>query len=847
MKLHSKPFNLSIVQVYAPTSASSEEDIETFYSDLDVAHKACGSQDMVIVMGDMNAKVGQEQDPMKEIVGRYGLGQRNDRGDLWVDWCTTHEQVIMNTWFQHHQRHLYTWKSPGDVVRNQIDYITINRRFRNSILQVKGYPGADCGSDHVPIVATMKVKPRALITSKSVKKLQIDLLRTNKDYHNAFHHNISEQLQGIDAIDNLEDRYTKFKDALIESAQQVLPVVETTAKQKWMTDEILQKMEQRRLAKGNNALYTLLDGEIRQECKDAKENMLMEQCQLIEQLDAAHKTNLVHSQIRLATGKRHGPGVATCIEDKDGTIIMDKDKILLRWYEYISDLYNDNRGDMPSISTEDTLPITTQEVEYALKGMPMNKAAGPDNITTELLVAAGDIGIVELTKLSNMMYNKGCLPSELNKSIFITLPKVNGTTKCEKHRTISLMSHVTKLILRIVINRIRGRTLSEIAPEQYGFMPDKGTRNAIFVLRRMVERSVEKQRNVYTCFIDYSKAFDTVKHGSLVELLKSLDIDDADTRMLTNLYWNQTAAVRCGNDVSEELHIKQGVRQGCVASPHLFALYTEMIMRNIDGMDGFKIGGTVINNLRYADDTVIIAESEQQLQHLIDVVVDESEKKGLYLNSSKSFTMVFSKSPINPKCNITVHGNPLEQVQSFIYLGSMFTSDARCEKEIRRRIAIAKSTFTSMDRVLTCRNIATAVRLRVLKCYVWSTMMYGCEAWTISGDMIRKLEAAETWFYRRMLRITWTDRVTNEDVYSRMNAEKSLMNTIVQRQMSFLGHVVRKDSLENLVVTGFVDGKRARGRQRETFLTYLSKRKNTSPIELLHLAKQKDIWSKLCA
>ena len=83
-----------------------------------------------------------------------GVGRHNN---LWVDWCATHEQVIMNTWFQYHQRHLYTWKGPGDGVRNQIDYITMNKRFWNAITQVKGYPGADCGSDHVPKVAVTRV------------------------------------------------------------------------------------------------------------------------------------------------------------------------------------------------------------------------------------------------------------------------------------------------------------------------------------------------------------------------------------------------------------------------------------------------------------------------------------------------------------------------------------------------------------------------------------------------------------------------------------------------------------------------------------------------------------------
>ena len=190
-----------------------------------------------------------------------------------------------------------------------------------------------------------------------------------------------------------------------------------------------------------------------------------------------------------------------------------------------------------------------------------------------------------------MMYSEGRFPEQMYKSIFIIIPNVNGTAKCEKHRTISLMSHVTKLVLGVIMNRIRGRTLREISEVQYGFMPDRGTRNAISVLRRLVERMIEKQKAVYACFIDYSKAFDTVMHEPLIELLQSLDIDPQNVMLHANLYWNQQAAVRHKGDISESISIKQGVRQGCFASPHLFVLYTEMIMRRIDGMEGIKMGG----------------------------------------------------------------------------------------------------------------------------------------------------------------------------------------------------------------------------------------------------------------
>ena len=172
------------------------------------------------------------------------------------------------------------------------------------------------------------------------------------------------------------------------------------------------------------------------------------------------------------------------------------------------------------------------------------------------------------------------------------------------------------------------------------------------------------------------------------------------------------------------MNIKQGVRQGCVASRHWFAMYTEMIMKSLEDKGGFRIGGIVINNLRYANNTMILAESKHELQHLMDIVVQESEQKGLFLNIAKSYTMVFRKSSSIPTCQNKDHGKPMEQVNSFVYHGSVFTSDGRCKKEVNRRIGIAKTAFTSMKKVFCGRNISILVRLRILKYYIWSTLLY---------------------------------------------------------------------------------------------------------------------------
>ena len=255
-----------------------------------------------------------------------------------------------------------------------------------------------------------------------------------------------------------------------------------------------------------------------------------------------------------------------------------------RWFEYISVLYtDDSRGQLLHIKPNTTgICITSQEIQHALKRMPMKKAPGPDGVLTEMLVAAGEYWLEELTRLTNMVYTHGYFPEELNKYICITLSKISGTTNCEKHHTISLISHITNLSLRVVMNRVRGRTLEEISPEQYGFMPDKGTLNAIFVFKRMSERAIEKRKDICAWFIDYSKTFDTVRHEPLIYLLKAIDVDSHYVQLLANLYWKQKVAVRHNGEISEWMSIKQGVRQGCVVSPHLFAMYTEMIMRRFE-------------------------------------------------------------------------------------------------------------------------------------------------------------------------------------------------------------------------------------------------------------------------
>ncbi|GFO12907.1 retrovirus-related pol polyprotein line-1 [Plakobranchus ocellatus] len=198
----------------------------------------------------------------------------------------------------------------------------------------------------------------------------------------------------------------------------------------------------------------------------------------------------------------------------------------------------------------------------------------------------------------------------------------------------------------------------------------------------LMERCIEIQKDLHLCFIDYSKAFDKVRNVELFRMLEKLDIDGKDLRVIRNLYWDHTASVRIEGEHSDFKPIKRSVRQRCVMSPELFTLYSEIILRNLEGISGLKIKGENLNNPRYADDTVLIAESGKQLQKLLDTVVLESERMGMSLSVKKMECMVISKKSSNSKCNLVSKGNKIKQVTTFKYLGYLITSDGRCTSEI---------------------------------------------------------------------------------------------------------------------------------------------------------------------
>ena len=254
----------------------------------------------------------------------------------------------------------------------------------------------------------------------------------------------------------------------------------------------------------------------------------------------------------------------------------------------------------------------------------------------------------------------------------------------------------------------------------------------------MIDRQEISRKTSTSASLTTVKALDCVDHNKLWvwKILQEMGIPDHLICLLRKLYVGQEATVRTGHGKSDCFQIGKGVHQGCILSPCLFNFYAEYIMRNTgleEAQAGIKISGRNINNLRYADDTPFMAESEEELKSLLMKVKEESEKIALKLNLPK-----VASGPIT---SWQIDGEATETVTDFILLGSKITADGDCSHEIKRRLLPGRKTMTNLDSILKSRDIALPTKVHLVKAMVFPVVMYGCESWTIKKAERQRTDA----------------------------------------------------------------------------------------------------------
>ena len=200
---------------------------------------------------------------------------------------------------------------------------------------------------------------------------------------------------------------------------------------------------------------------------------------------------------------------------------------------------------------------------------------------------------------------------------------------------------------------------------------------------------------------------------------------------------------------------------------------------------GIKIAGRNINNLRYADDTTLMAESEEELKSLLMKVKEESENVGLNLNIQKTKIMASS-----PSTSWQIDGETVETVSDFTSGGSKITADGDCSHEIKRRLLLGRKVMTNLDSIFGSRDITLPTKFRLVKAMVFPVVMYGCESWTVKKAQRRRINAFELWCWRRLLRVPWTARRYNQSILKDISPGCSLEGLILKLKLQYFGHLM---------------------------------------------------------
>ena len=228
-------------------------------------------------------------------------------------------------------------------------------------------------------------------------------------------------------------------------------------------------------------------------------------------------------------------------------------------------------------------------------------------------------------------------------------------------------------------------------------------------------------------------------------------------------------------------------------------------MRNAgleEAQAGIKIAGRNINNLRYADDTTLLAESEEELKRLLMKVKEETEKVGLKLNIQK--TKIMASGPIT---SWEIDGETVETVSDFIFGGSRITADGDCSHEIKRHFLLGRKVMTNLDSILNSRDITLSTRVHLVKAMVSPLILCGCESWTVKKAECRRIDAFELWCWRRLLRVPWTARSSNQSILKEISPGYSLEGLMLKLKLQYFGYLMRiTDSFEKILILGKIEG-----------------------------------------
>lgn len=802
------PGSLVLLAAYAPTSTAAVAVMDAFYDQMEDVIQRVKPSDTLIVAGDLNAKLGTERiDPA--VIGPHSIGTINDRGLRLLDFCRAHQLTSANTWFRKRMLHKVTWISRAGNARNAIDHVLVRQKHLQQLVDCRSYSAA-FNTDHRLVLCNMKLqikrnpkppKPPPTPCTQQLTSVNGDTIKRNLQ---------TEVRNRIATSDDLEEITSAIRDAALKSCGST----RRNKSKPHITTETIDLIEKKRKAIGT-PYYRLLKNQVRAACDKDLDTWLLKKADEIN--DAFHRNDsaLLFKTTKCLLGDSHKPEAT--IKLNNGNLCDSPEDEIKRWHEYAQGLFQSNLQRAPYSPHQfaaTLLPAVV--VRRAISRLKNGRAAGSDGVQAEFLKAMLDDPLVfsAIHRAVNRIWTTGNWPSSALMSNYIALYKKGDNGDCGNYRTLALITHASKIMLNIMLEDLNRVAKVAISKTQCGFSAGKSTTDAIFTLKLIGQAHMTARKQLHMVFVDFRKAFDSVIHCKMLEIIDSYGVMPETSRLIANLYNGAHGSLSWKGLTTECFETPVGVRQGCPLSPVLFNLYTEAMMREwkeeVSHLLPPDVSGDKYWELRYADDLVLFARSAEDATFMLEKLDFIANSYGLKLHPGKTEHLALN----GPDIPITLHGSPIKSTTNFRYLGCIINNSLDDSTEIRSRIAIAKSALNTCIYLQKSR-IHIETKLHLARTLILSKMLYGASSWTISTISAKSIDAFGRTMWRKLLGVKWSDFVSNTELSQRIGDRWQLTEaTLLNQQWTWLGHFQRHTNHPALITGLPTDARPIPGRPR---------------------------------
>ena len=853
----------TFVSLYAPQVNRDVADRDRFYDQLQSAVMKVPASEVLFFLGDWNGHVGADAVDYEEVHGGHGFGKRNPAGDRILEFAQANDLLVGNTQFIKRESHLVTYES-GEG-RTQIDYVLYRKSYQRSVTDVKVIPGEECTTQHFLLVCDFvvccpPVKKRKFVPRLRSWKLRDPVLAS--EFHRSFKEKVAATAQSKESS-SPETAWSNLKTPLMEAAAEVCGFSRKHQwkRQTWWWNERVDRAIRakrahfktyRKLKKRGDTVGAQAAKEAYLEAKrHAKSEVWLamsasseETFKVVDPLGS----NVFKIAKQMDQTNQDIAG-EKCVRNDAGELSLSDDEKMKAWVEHYSKLLNVEfdwpRDLLPKAEPVEgpAPPVTTERIRSALGKMKNGKAAGPSGVTVEMLKASGEEGLESIRRLGELVYSEGEIPSEWEESYIQNLYKGKGDALDRgNYRGLKLTDQVMKVLEHDLQSHIR--KMVNIDGMQFGFVPGKGTTDAIFIARQMQEKYRSVKKPLYFAFVDLEKAFDRVPRDVLWWALRSVGVEEWAVRAIQGMYANARSQVRVNGHYSEAFDVNVGVHQGSVLSPLLFTLVLEAISRE------FRTGAP--RELLYADDLVIIADSLEECVARLMTWKEKMEQKGFRVNMKKTKFLVSGdglgvlkkegrfpcavcckgvgrNSICCSKCLLWVHkkcsgikgrlssdpdfvcsrcqglarpidGRPVKSVpvsgelldveDSFCYLGDMLGAGGGCTQAVIARCGVAWGKFRKLLPVLTSRHLPFKVKGRVYNSCVRAAMLHGSETWGPLSDDLKRLRRNDRAMIRWVCGVRHLHETSSEALLEKLGLV-DIIAVLRSRRLRWYGHVMR--------------------------------------------------------